>query len=123
MRRGFDLSDAVCHRSHRRGRAVVVDAEALDRIELRLGPGEGTLTGYMRVGTELGPLPIGSQLDDATGTFGWQPGVGFVGRSSRLVRAKDGRVTERQEVTITLHAKGSRDRGPGSTDANVLKRS
>ena len=37
------------------------------------------ITGYMVVGTELKDLPIGSTLDNNSGTFYWQPGPGFIG--------------------------------------------
>jgi len=36
-------------------------------------------TGYMIVGDELRPLPIGSTLDARTGAFAWLPGPGFIG--------------------------------------------
>jgi Tol biopolymer transport system component len=36
-------------------------------------------TGYMIVGDELKPLPIGSTLDSKRGIFSWQPGPGFLG--------------------------------------------
>ena len=35
--------------------------------------------GYMVVGNQLKPLPIGSFLDTGRGVFYWQPGVGFIG--------------------------------------------
>ncbi len=35
--------------------------------------------GYLVVGDELRPLPIGSRLDSSSGTFSWLPGPGFLG--------------------------------------------
>jgi hypothetical protein len=35
--------------------------------------------GYLIVGDELRPLPIGSTLDAIMGIFSWQPGPGFLG--------------------------------------------
>jgi hypothetical protein len=35
--------------------------------------------GYLVVGNELKPLPIGSTLDSERGIFYWQPGPGFLG--------------------------------------------
>ena len=59
------------------------------------------------------PLPIGSHLDGATGTFTWQPGVGFVGPYDLVfVRAQAGRAMARHEVQIVLHPKGSNRVGP-----------
>ena len=106
VRRGFDLSVPLTPVNLDASGRATIDAAALDRIELHLGSGEGTLTGYMRVGSDLASLPIGSRLDEASGTFGWQPGVGFVGTYDLVfVRTKDGRVVHRQEVSITLDAK------------------
>jgi len=36
-------------------------------------------SGYLVVGDELRPLPIGSTLDEAIGIFSWMPGPGFLG--------------------------------------------
>jgi len=46
-------------------------------------------SGYMLVGAELRPLPIGSTLDDRTGTFSWTPGPGFVGAYDLIFVVKD----------------------------------
>ncbi len=35
--------------------------------------------GYLIVGEELRPLPVGSTLDAAAGIFAWMPGPGFIG--------------------------------------------
>jgi len=88
---------------------VTLQAEELDRIELETG---GATAGYMLSGSALRPLPIGSQLDPATGTFVWQPGVGFVGTYDlAFVRHRNGRVV-RQDVRIVLNPKGSNRVGP-----------
>ncbi len=42
---------------------VVVRSEEVSRVELHLDAGSGPLTGYLRVGDALAPLPVGSQLD------------------------------------------------------------
>jgi hypothetical protein len=42
-------------------------------------PGAGTYAGYTVHGDRLGPLPVGSTLDPATGVFAWQPGPAFAG--------------------------------------------
>lgn len=109
-RRGYDLDTPLrVARADRDGRAFI-DGEELDRFELRLRPG---LAGYLRTGDGLSALPIGSNLDPATGTFTWQPGVGFIGRYDLVfVEWADGRAVSRQEVTITLHPRGSNRVGP-----------
>ena len=48
-----------------------------ERITLDLGP--AVLSGYMRVGDSLWPLPLGSTFDRLDGKFYWQPGPGFIG--------------------------------------------
>jgi hypothetical protein len=105
LRRGFDLS-APFRPARLTAGVVVVDAEELDRIELRL---PGVVSGAMRAGSNLGDLPIGSRLDVQAGTFGWQPGVGFVGRYEFRFTRRDG---THQDVTITLHPRGSNRVGP-----------
>ncbi len=90
---------------------VTIDGEELDRIELLLGGTEPTgddapYTGYLRVGSGLLPLPVGSRLDPATGVFTWQPGVAFVG-SYDFVFVQPGSTATRREVRIVLHPKGS----------------
>ena len=86
-------------------------AEEMDRIELQLG-GAG-YTGYTRVGGQLGPLPIGSHLDEATGTFTWGAGAGFVGDYDLVfVPWSNGRAVERSEVRIRLAPKQRYPVGP-----------
>ena len=80
---------------------IAIDAEELDRIELQLGAGA---TAYARVDGALKPLPIGSHLEPADGTFTWQPGAGFVGAYDFVLAGRD--------VRIVLHPKGSGRVGP-----------
>ena len=46
-------------------------------------------SGYLVVGQQLWPLPIGSTLDTEKGVFYWIPGPGFIGEY-RLVFVKKG---------------------------------
>jgi hypothetical protein len=48
-------------------------------VEVRLGV-SGSVKGYMVVGDELRPLPVGATLNPVDGTFSWMPGPGFLGR-------------------------------------------
>ncbi len=45
----------------------------------QLSTSHATLKGYLVVGDECRPLPIGSTLDSEKGIFSWQPGHGFLG--------------------------------------------
>jgi hypothetical protein len=95
-----------------RGRAVV-HSEEVSRVEVAFGAPDGErYDGYSRVAGELAPLPIGSNLDQATGAFTWAPGVGFVGAYDLVfVRSVGGTAVARHEVRVVLHPKGSRARG------------
>jgi hypothetical protein len=113
-RRGFDLAAPLQSYSVAGGWARM-RAEELDRIELKVGSAgvDTSLTGYLRTGSELGPLPIGSRLDEASGTFTWGVGVGFVHDYDLVfVRWVNGRAVGRQEIRITLGPKQSNLVGP-----------
>jgi hypothetical protein len=112
-RRGFDLDRALQAYTAENGR-FDVQAEELDRIELHLGTTSGhQYSGYLRTASGLMPLPIGSRLEVSTGDFTWMPGVGFYGVYDLLfVRWTNGVATSRQDVRITLNAKGSNRVGP-----------
>jgi hypothetical protein len=80
-----------------------VDGDTLDveinegeRIELRLGDGDGgpgthnnRFSGFMKVGDELHSLPIGSTLKTREGFFYWQPAAGFFGEYQLVFIARD----------------------------------
>jgi hypothetical protein len=78
IRKGFRKDDET--------KAVVPDPygvteiliKEVERIVIELGKGSG-YRGYMVVGDELRPLPVGSTLDTENGIFYWQPGPGFIG--------------------------------------------
>jgi len=112
-RRGFDLDRPLRAYPVVNGR-VDVQAEELDRVELHLSaPSGDEYTGYLRVAGGLSPLPIGAHLDTSTGEFTWMPGVGFYGVYDFVfVRWHDAVATARQDVRITLNAKGSNRVGP-----------
>jgi hypothetical protein len=47
--------------------------------------------GYLIVGDELRPLPIGSTLDPIVGIFSWLPGPGFLGDYRLVFVSREGR--------------------------------
>ena len=108
-RRGWDLE--VAWRWYGVGSAgrAVIRGEEIDRFELALGEHPSVhYTGHLRVGEALAPLPVGSQLDAATGHFTWAPGVGFVGRYDLVfVRWEGTRAVARHEIRVILAPKGS----------------
>ena len=60
---------------------IDIEIKELERIEIHLSGQDAnfTYTGYLEVGEQLWPLPIGSTLDTEKGIFYWSPGPGFVG--------------------------------------------
>jgi hypothetical protein len=56
-----------------------VEIKQLERIELHFGR-EGKISGWMMVGKQLHPLPIGSDIDPNSGIFCWQTGTAFLGK-------------------------------------------
>lgn len=72
------------------------------RIELSLGAGKGTYyRGYSVENNAVRPLPVGSTLDSTTGTFYWQPGVGFMG-TYQLVFETTGKISKKIPVEVTI---------------------
>ncbi len=101
-RRGWDLA-GTWHGPDSEGR-VIIRGEEIDRFEVSLGrPGGDRYAGYVRVGGALAPLPIGSHLDAATGSFTWAPGEGFVGTYDLVfVRWAGARAVARHEMRVIL---------------------
>ena len=112
-RRGFDPDRALQTYTSGSG-GIDVQAEELDRIELHLsGTSNHQYSGYLRTPAGLRPLPVGSSLNASTGAFTWMPGVGFYGAYDlTFVRWSNSHVVARQDVHITLNAKGSNRVGP-----------
>jgi hypothetical protein len=80
-----------------------IKIKELERIEIRLASESTIVTGYMAVGHQLRPLPIGSILDAQTKTFYWQPGPGFVGayRLNFILKEPDGEM-KRIDIIIKI---------------------
>ena len=54
------------------------------------------------------PLPIGARLDPATGTFTWQPGVGFIGPYDfTFIDSSGGVASMRYDLRVVIEPKGS----------------
>jgi hypothetical protein len=108
-RRGWDPDAAFAPGTVTAAGTTLLDGEEVDRLELDLAlePRE-TVIGYLRVGTELRPLPVGATLDARTGRFTWAPGAGFVGRYDLVfVRSVDGHAVGRREVRVRIAPKRS----------------
>ncbi len=104
-RKGYDEA-AAFERVPLRGGTYQVVSREVDRIEVQLTTDNASgwrHEGYLLVGGERRPLPIGSTLDAVTGCFYWQAGAGFLGSYDLLfVRtAPDGR-SEQIPVEVVL---------------------
>jgi hypothetical protein len=108
-KRGFDLEAPLTARAADGAGRVTIEGEELERFEIALDT-TGTpaaYAGYLRAGADLWPLPIGSDLNQSTGVFVWQPGVAFVGSYDFVFVRADADGTTRRDVRIVLHPKGS----------------
>jgi hypothetical protein len=106
-RRGY-ASDAPFRNYPSVDGRVTLQAEELDRVELKINASAG----YLLVAGGLRPLPVGSTFDAAGGTFTWQPGVGFVGAYDFVFIRNEAGAAVRQDVRIVLNPKGSNRVGP-----------
>jgi hypothetical protein len=58
---------------------INIETRELESVKIQFSSESSEVMGYMIIGSQLRPLPIGSTLDSQTGTFYWQAGPGFVG--------------------------------------------
>jgi hypothetical protein len=63
-----------------------ITIKELGRVEIHIA---NLLAGYMKVGNQLNPLPIGSTLDTQRDIFYWQLGPGFIGKYHLVFILKD----------------------------------
>ena len=78
----------------------MITIKELGHVELSV---PGCIEGYMVVGNERRPLPVGSTLDVVNGMFYWNPGPGFVGEYKFVFIGtdEDGQtITKKMVVTI-----------------------
>jgi hypothetical protein len=105
--------------------AIGMDIEEAERVEVHLGgsipvildgrkpsmsfgPQASTFEGYLVVGNELRPLPVGSTLDRETGVFYWQPGPGFLGQYDFVfIKQDSGRYFVKRPVTVRILPRGT----------------
>jgi hypothetical protein len=116
-RRGYDTSAPERRYGADANGVVTVLGEETDLFQFSLRPSatdiyaaasRGDYTGYMRAGSALFPLPIGSSLNAETGAFTWQPGPGFLGSYNLVfVRWLGTQAIARQEVRFVLNPQGS----------------
>jgi len=105
MKRGFDLSAPAEMIEPDRFGVIRTEIREVERLELDLGKGLD-LKGYLVVGEELRPLPIGSTLDSQKGTFSWLPGPGFLGTYNLIFVQKDGfGIGRRIPAVVTIKPK------------------
>lgn len=90
---------------------VQLELKELERVEIQLEQ-ETTLddqacfVGWLVVGEQLKPLPIGSSFDGSTGIFQWIPGPGFVGEYRLIfVKRERGGYLSYRSVVVDIHSK------------------
>jgi hypothetical protein len=112
-RRGWDLASPFASYAANSAGRIVLRGEEVDRFELALGARDGTtVVGYLRTHDGLAAMPIGSAID-ASGTFTWAPGVGFVGHYDFVfVRFSGAVAVERTEARVVIAPKGRGAVGP-----------
>jgi hypothetical protein len=111
-RRGWDDRSPMRRYEPGVGGRVLVRAEEVDRIELRLSADpSAAYSGWLRTSAGLAPLPVGSSLQGSF--FTWAPGAGFVGTYDLVfVRDANTAAQRRQEVRVVLQPKSSGLVGP-----------
>lgn len=84
---------------------ITIEIKELERLEIHLeGTGErpplSDYTGFLVVGDQLKPLPVGSYLDTGKGVFYWGPGPGFVGNYQLVFVNSNGQLLRRVNIKI-----------------------
>ncbi len=98
VKRGFNLNDPAQSLQPDKNGVIRLDVREVERVELDLKPISGEIStalgsyaysGFLVVGNQLRPLPIGSTLDQKKGIFTWLPGPGFLGHYQLVFLRKD----------------------------------
>jgi hypothetical protein len=89
VRKGYGKNSGL-QKIHTDDRGILtINTRELERVVIKLSHEASIVTGYMVVGNQLRPLPIGSTLDPKTAIFYWQPVPGFIGEYQLLFVEKD----------------------------------
>jgi hypothetical protein len=94
---------------------IAVETKETEPVEVRLANQftdnlGGTYEGYVVIGGEMRPLPVGSFLDANRGVFKWEPGPGFVGNYELVfLRNIPGGFKTRVPVRLRIAPKFERD--------------
>jgi len=109
---GFDLNAGFLPRYPEADGVVRIEIPEVNRLEIELGddpesaafaPGGLSYSGYMVVGNELRPLPVGSTLDRRTGRFSWMPGPGFLGTYDLVFISHEGsRMMRKMPLRVSI---------------------
>jgi len=85
-----------------------IEIEELERLEVAISDSNPVTAGFILVGTQLKPLPVGTTLCQDTGKFYWTPGPGFVGKYHFVFieRDRDNYLT-RKEVIVEIRPKST----------------
>jgi len=84
---------------------ISIEIKEVERVEVDLGKGRA-YRGYLVVGEELRSLPMGTTLDQRTGTFSWMPGPGFLGTYDLLfLQTDEFGITRRIPIKATIKPK------------------
>lgn len=86
--------------------SAAIEIQRMERVEIHLGQlpvGDCYYNGWLLVGNDRRPLPVGSTLDGAQGIFYWLPPQGFSGDFRLLFQLKGSKgVINQKRVTVTI---------------------
>jgi hypothetical protein len=92
---------------------VRIEIREVERVELILDAetfygkgGESRFSGYLAVGDDLRPLPVGSSLDRSGGVLTWHPGPGFIGTYRFVFLKRSAGELTRRTVEVLIKPKG-----------------
>jgi hypothetical protein len=104
MEKGTD-EEAHCIEPDEKGIYSIV-IEELERLEVTISDSNPVAAGFILVGAQLKPLPVGTTICKVTGKFYWSPGPGFVGNYHFVFfeRDRDNYLT-RKEVIVDIRPK------------------
>lgn len=78
-RKGFNISGSMDELPLDENNTAIMTIKEVEPIHIQLGANISGAKGYLVVDGGLAPLPVGTTFNEATGSFSWQPGPGFVG--------------------------------------------